>query len=215
MHIPLIECRIWAVIVCHVPIPFWLWSSFVDTFWPNLCFPWFPWNCTLFCGTISWLALGVNEVLRVLPSIDSCLRCLEFHQVHYQCPYKSIIRINVSRIICSHEVYLLSWTHDLCMTCIIWFFIYLTDWLISSVLLKLVIGTIISITVPALYSRYEKHVDRFCGMLHRNFSRHYKVVDESFISKLPRSLSKDKNMWSWSWVQTSAKPSMPRAYFKI
>ncbi|KAI6670230.1 hypothetical protein NL676_005115 [Syzygium grande] len=56
------------------------------------------------------------------------------------------------------------------------------------------IGTIISITVPALYSRYEKHVDRFCGMLHRNFSRHYKVVDESFISKLPRSLSKDKNM---------------------
>ncbi|KAF8009888.1 hypothetical protein BT93_J0767 [Corymbia citriodora subsp. variegata] len=56
------------------------------------------------------------------------------------------------------------------------------------------IGTIISITVPALYSRYEKHVDRFCGMLHRNFSKHYKVVDESFISKLPRSVSKDKNM---------------------
>lgn len=56
------------------------------------------------------------------------------------------------------------------------------------------IGTIISITVPALYSRYEKHVDRFCGMLHRNFSRHYKVVDESLISKLPRGLSKDKNM---------------------
>ncbi|XP_048140412.1 reticulon-like protein B16 isoform X1 [Rhodamnia argentea] len=68
------------------------------------------------------------------------------------------------------------------------------DWLISGVSLKLVIGTIISITVPALYSRFEKHVDRFCGMLHRNFSRHYKVVDESFISKLPRSLSKDKNM---------------------
>ncbi|KAF5467506.1 hypothetical protein F2P56_017326 [Juglans regia] len=55
------------------------------------------------------------------------------------------------------------------------------------------IGTIIFITVPALYSKYEEHVDRYCGMIHRQFSKHYKIVDESVISRLPRSLTKDKD----------------------
>ncbi|XP_059457774.1 reticulon-like protein B16 [Corylus avellana] len=55
------------------------------------------------------------------------------------------------------------------------------------------IGTIISITVPAFYSKYEEHVDRYCGMIQQQFSKHYKIVDESVIGRLPRNLSKDKD----------------------
>ncbi|KAH7548284.1 hypothetical protein ACOSQ2_032666 [Xanthoceras sorbifolium] len=55
------------------------------------------------------------------------------------------------------------------------------------------IGTLISVTVPALYSRYEESVDRYCGMIHKRLSKHYKIVDENVVSRLPRSLSKDKD----------------------
>lgn len=55
------------------------------------------------------------------------------------------------------------------------------------------IGTILSITIPALYNRYQDHVDRFAGLIHRQMSHHYKIVDENVISRIPRSLSKDKD----------------------
>ncbi|KAG6578480.1 Reticulon-like protein B16 [Cucurbita argyrosperma subsp. argyrosperma] len=55
------------------------------------------------------------------------------------------------------------------------------------------IGTIISITIPALYSKYDKHVDRCCGMIRQQFRKHYRVMDESVFSRLPGSLSKDKH----------------------
>ncbi|KAJ6855183.1 reticulon-like protein B16 isoform X2 [Populus alba x Populus x berolinensis] len=55
------------------------------------------------------------------------------------------------------------------------------------------IGTILSITIPALYSRYEERVDRCCGIIHRKLSHHYKIVDDSVISRIPQSLSKDKD----------------------
>ncbi len=55
-------------------------------------------------------------------------------------------------------------------------------------------GTVISITVPALYSKYEEHVDRYCGMIQRQFSKHYKIVDESVFNRLPRNISKDKDL---------------------
>ncbi|KAJ4833196.1 Reticulon-like protein B16 [Turnera subulata] len=55
------------------------------------------------------------------------------------------------------------------------------------------IGTILSITIPALYSRYEERVDRYCGVIHRKLSDHYKIVDENVISRIPQSLSKDKD----------------------
>ncbi|XP_010558054.1 PREDICTED: reticulon-like protein B16 isoform X5 [Tarenaya hassleriana] len=54
------------------------------------------------------------------------------------------------------------------------------------------IGTIVSVTVPVMYSRYQKEVDKCCGMIHRKFSRHYKVVDENVISRLQWTLSNDK-----------------------
>ncbi|KAK1572407.1 hypothetical protein Q3G72_032280 [Acer saccharum] len=55
------------------------------------------------------------------------------------------------------------------------------------------IGTLLSVTVPALYSRYEESVDRYYGMIHKRLSKHYKIVDKNVISRLPRSLSKDKD----------------------
>ncbi|XVF81952.1 hypothetical protein PTKIN_Ptkin16aG0003500 [Pterospermum kingtungense] len=56
------------------------------------------------------------------------------------------------------------------------------------------IGTILSVIVLAFYSRYEEQVDKCCGMIHRKFSQHYKIVDESMINRIPRSLSKDKDI---------------------
>ncbi|KAL2897889.1 Reticulon-like protein B16 [Bienertia sinuspersici] len=55
------------------------------------------------------------------------------------------------------------------------------------------IGTIIFVTIPALYSRYEEHIDKFAGFVHQRFSRQYKVVDEDIVRRLPRSISKDKD----------------------
>lgn len=55
------------------------------------------------------------------------------------------------------------------------------------------IVTIISITIPALYSKHDKHVDRYYGMIRQQFRKHYRVMDESVFSRLPGSLSKDKD----------------------
>lgn len=55
------------------------------------------------------------------------------------------------------------------------------------------IGTIISITVPVLYSKYEERVDRYAGLIHRKFSKHYRIVDDSVTNRIPRDLSKDKD----------------------
>ncbi|KAL6531150.1 Reticulon-like protein B16 [Orobanche hederae] len=55
------------------------------------------------------------------------------------------------------------------------------------------IGIIISITIPALYDRFRDIIDRYIGTIHRQFSKHYKIVDESLHNRLPRSQSKDKD----------------------
>jgi hypothetical protein len=53
-------------------------------------------------------------------------------------------------------------------------------------------GTIALVTIPALYNKYQRPVDRYAGMVHRNISRHYKIVDENVISRLPRRFIRDK-----------------------
>ncbi|KAK3003574.1 hypothetical protein RJ639_019980, partial [Escallonia herrerae] len=55
------------------------------------------------------------------------------------------------------------------------------------------IGTILFVTLPALYNRYEEHVDRYAGLIHQKLSKHYKVADESVSSRFPRSLFKEKD----------------------
>ncbi|KAE8733155.1 Reticulon-like protein B16 [Hibiscus syriacus] len=56
------------------------------------------------------------------------------------------------------------------------------------------IGTILSVTLPAVYSKYEEQVDKYCGMIQRKFSQQYKIVDDSVTNRIPRSLSKDKDI---------------------
>ncbi|KAG8063459.1 hypothetical protein GUJ93_ZPchr0003g18353 [Zizania palustris] len=55
------------------------------------------------------------------------------------------------------------------------------------------IGTIALVTIPALYNRHQEHVDRYAGMVQRNISRHYKIIDENVMSRLPRSFIRDKD----------------------
>ncbi|CAM8958359.1 unnamed protein product [Rhodiola kirilowii] len=54
-------------------------------------------------------------------------------------------------------------------------------------------GTIISITVPALYSRFRGPIDKCCGILHNQFSKHYKVVDDNVMGRIPIGVPKDKD----------------------
>ncbi|XP_051121417.1 reticulon-like protein B16 [Andrographis paniculata] len=54
-------------------------------------------------------------------------------------------------------------------------------------------GIIISITIPVLYDKFKDQVDSCAGMIHRKFSKHYKIVDETLQSRLPRTLSRDKD----------------------
>eukprot|EP00268_Persea_americana_P017514 TRINITY_DN18447_c0_g1_i4.p1 TRINITY_DN18447_c0_g1~~TRINITY_DN18447_c0_g1_i4.p1 ORF type:complete len:239 (+),score=29.33 TRINITY_DN18447_c0_g1_i4:329-1045(+) len=54
-------------------------------------------------------------------------------------------------------------------------------------------GTIISITIPALYNKYEEHVDRYVGLVHNKISKHYSIVDANVISRIPGGFSKNKD----------------------
>uniref|UniRef100_A0A1D1Z8G3 Reticulon-like protein n=1 Tax=Anthurium amnicola TaxID=1678845 RepID=A0A1D1Z8G3_9ARAE len=56
------------------------------------------------------------------------------------------------------------------------------------------IGIIVSITMPALYNKYEEHVDRYAGLVHQKFSKHYNIVDENIIQRLPKRFSKNKDV---------------------
>lgn len=74
---------------------------------------------------------------------------------------------------------------------------FVTRFFLTCLQFEMDAGTIGSITVPALYSKYEEHVDKYFGLIHQKFSKHYKVVDESIIRRIPEGLSKDKNTWIW------------------
>ncbi|XP_004489401.1 reticulon-like protein B16 [Cicer arietinum] len=54
------------------------------------------------------------------------------------------------------------------------------------------IGTLMMITIPALYRKYGAYVDKCCGVIHLQFSKHYRIVDENVFNRLPRNISKDK-----------------------
>ncbi|XP_076884019.1 reticulon-like protein B16 [Bidens hawaiensis] len=57
------------------------------------------------------------------------------------------------------------------------------------------IGTILAVTLPALYNRYDEQVDRCVGTIHRSFSKHYKIVDENVMNRIPRAVvPKEKPM---------------------
>jgi hypothetical protein len=83
-------------------------------------------------------------------------------------------------------------------------------WNLTIFLLMCMTGIIALVTIPALYNKYQRHVDRYAGMVHRNISRHYKIVDENVISRLPRSFVRDKDEWldltSWICGASQATP---------
>ena len=47
------------------------------------------------------------------------------------------------------------------------------------------------VTIPALFNKYEGYVEVRWEVL-RNILRHYKIVDENVISRLPRRFIRDK-----------------------
>ncbi|XP_054796729.1 reticulon-like protein B16 isoform X2 [Prosopis cineraria] len=57
----------------------------------------------------------------------------------------------------------------------------------------MVVGTLATITVPVLYGKYGGYVDECCGMIHKQFSRHYRIVDESLFNRLPRNAPREKD----------------------
>lgn len=59
--------------------------------------------------------------------------------------------------------------------------------------LFLISGIIFSITIPALYSKYQEHVDRYAGLMHTKISKHYSVVDENVRKRIPKGFSRDKD----------------------
>ncbi|CAN0913189.1 Reticulon-like protein B16, partial [Linum grandiflorum] len=78
----------------------------------------------------------------------------------------------------------------------LFFKVVLSLWLLSAVgsyfsfFTLAYIGTVLSVTVPALYSKHEERVDRCFGMIQKRF----KIVDESVVSRIPQSLAaKDKD----------------------
>ncbi|KAL6581279.1 Reticulon-like protein B16 [Orobanche minor] len=97
--------------------------------------------------------------------------------------------------------YMLLMAHDITLgkDFRLFFKVVIAFWLLSvvgsliSFFTLVYIGIIISITIPALYDRFRDIIDRYIGTIHRQFSKHYKIVDESLHSRLPRSQSKDKD----------------------
>ncbi|XP_028778831.1 reticulon-like protein B16 isoform X2 [Neltuma alba] len=55
------------------------------------------------------------------------------------------------------------------------------------------IGTLIAFIVPVLYGKYGGYVDKCCGIIHKQFSRHYRIVDESLFNRLPRNAPREKD----------------------
>ncbi|XP_020597252.1 reticulon-like protein B16 [Phalaenopsis equestris] len=55
------------------------------------------------------------------------------------------------------------------------------------------IGTILLMIVPAIYNKYQEHVDRCAALVHQSFRKHYKIVDENLLRRLPtRRIPRDK-----------------------
>ncbi|MED6144957.1 hypothetical protein PIB30_020429 [Stylosanthes scabra] len=54
-------------------------------------------------------------------------------------------------------------------------------------------GTLLMFTIPPLYSKYGNYVDKCCGIINHQFSKHYRIVDENVFNRLPHNIPKDKD----------------------
>jgi len=74
----------------------------------------------------------------------------------------------------------------------LWLFSIFGGWFIFLTLVY--IGLLISLTIPALYNKYEDHVDRNAEIAHKQIVKQYRNLDANVLSKIPRGFSKDKKM---------------------
>ncbi|KAL4189942.1 hypothetical protein AMTRI_Chr08g167960 [Amborella trichopoda] len=97
--------------------------------------------------------------------------------------------------------YMLLMAHDIILgrDFKLFFKIVVCLWLVSiiggflSFFTLMYVGIIMSITLPALYNKYEERVDRCAGIVHSQLSKQYSRVDANVLSKLPHGFSKDKD----------------------
>lgn len=166
-------------------------------------------------ATVAWLLFERSglSVLSISTDVFLVLVVLQFLRANYAASKHKHLQA-LPELVLSEEMvnnaaasfrvkinYALLVAHDITLgkDFILFFKVVICLWLLSaigSVLSSFTlayIGTILSITIPALYNRYQDHVDRFAGLIHRQMSHHYKIVDENVISRIPRSLSKDKD----------------------
>jgi hypothetical protein len=52
-------------------------------------------------------------------------------------------------------------------------------------------GLLVSLTIPALYNKYEDHVDRNAEIAHKQIVKQYRNLDVNVLSKIPRGFSKE------------------------
>nr|GMD30345.1 reticulon-like protein B16 [Ipomoea batatas] len=165
-------------------------------------------------ATVAWLLFEHSGLpfLSVCSDILLVLTVLLFLRANYAA-YKNKQLQTLPQLVLSEEMvnnaaasfrvkinYMLLMAHDITLgkDFKLVFKVVIVLWLLStigsmvSIFTLTYIGAIMFITVPALYSRFEAHVDRCAGKLHQQFTRHYRIVDES-ISRLPRNVAKDKD----------------------
>lgn len=74
----------------------------------------------------------------------------------------------------------------------LWLFSIFGGWF--NFLTLVYIGLFVSLTIPALYNKYEDLVDRNAEIAHKQIVKQYRNLDANVLSKIPRGLSKEKKM---------------------
>ncbi|KAL8520349.1 hypothetical protein ACS0TY_011046 [Phlomoides rotata] len=166
-------------------------------------------------ATFSWLSIERSGVsfLSLCSDVLLILVVLQFIRANYAAfrnkPLQTLPELVLTEEMVNNAAasfrakvnYMLLMAHDITLgkDFRLFFKVVIALWLMSVIgsLISFVtlayIGIIISITIPALYDKFEHRVDVCVGVIHRQFSKHYKIVDESLQSRLPRTLIKDKD----------------------
>ncbi|KAF8369959.1 hypothetical protein HHK36_032010 [Tetracentron sinense] len=166
-------------------------------------------------ATVAWLLFERSGLsfLSICSDVLLILIVLQFLRANYAVYRNKQLR-SLPELVLSEEMvnnaaasfrvkinYVLLMAHDITLgkDFLLFFKVVVCLWLLSvigsffSFVTLAYIGTIVSITVPAFYNKHEERVDRYAGLVHQKFSKHYRVVDENVFRRLPRSLSKDKD----------------------
>ncbi|KAL1814272.1 hypothetical protein DCAR_0626695 [Daucus carota subsp. sativus] len=154
---------------------------------------------------LSFLTISSDVLLILIVLLFLRANYAEFRNMHLQSlPELVLSEEMVNNVAASFRVkinYVLLMAHDITLgkDFRLFFKVVVVLWLMSvtgsylSFFTLAYIGTIIAITVPALYSRYEQKVDRYAGFIQQKLSRHYKIVDDNMISRIPQNLPKVKD----------------------